>query len=51
VSNLCTDTLGREREQKVDKKLEITLSGVDPTKLCFLRFFFFGIKLGRLTIN
>jgi len=25
--------------------------GVDPTKLFFLNFFFFGIKLGHFTIN
>jgi len=25
--------------------------GVDPIKLFFLRFFFFGIKLGHSTIN
>ncbi len=25
--------------------------GVDPTKLFFLRIFFFGIKLGHFTIN
>ncbi len=25
--------------------------GVDPTKLFFLRFFFFGIKLGHFDIN
>ncbi len=25
--------------------------GVDPTKLFFLRFFFFGVKLGYFTIN
>jgi len=25
--------------------------GVDPTKLFFLRFFFFGIKLGHFTIH
>jgi len=25
--------------------------GVDPTKLFFLRFFFFGIKLGHFTIQ
>jgi len=26
-------------------------AGVDPTKLFFLRIFFFGIKLGHFTIN
>jgi len=26
-------------------------SGVDPTKLFFLRFFLFGIKLGHFSIN
>jgi len=25
--------------------------GVDPTKLFFLHFFFFGVKLGHFTIN
>jgi len=25
--------------------------GVDPTKLLFLCFFFFGVKLGHFTIN
>jgi hypothetical protein len=25
--------------------------GVDPTKLFFLRIFFFGVKLGHFTIN
>jgi len=27
------------------------ITGVDPTKLFFLRFFFFGVKLGHFTIN
>ncbi len=26
-------------------------AGVDPTKLFFLRIFFFGIKLGHFTLN
>ncbi len=25
--------------------------GVEPTKLFFLRFFFFGVKLGHFSIN
>jgi len=31
--------------------LFVVKPGVDPTKLFFLRFFFFGVKLGHFTIN
>jgi len=34
-----------------DKEEKITPPGVDPTKLFFLRFFFFGVKLGHFDIN
>jgi len=32
-------------------QLRMKKPGVDPTKLFFLRFFFFGIKLGHFTLN
>jgi len=35
----------------LEMHLAVKRSGVDPTKLFFLRIFFFGIKLGHFTIN
>ncbi len=32
-------------------QLRMKKPGVDPTKLFFLRFFFFGIKLGHFSIK
>jgi len=34
-----------------EKSLDVTNPGVDPTKLFFLLFIFFVIKLGHFTIN
>ncbi len=37
-----------------DERIELvskTTSGVDPTKLFFSTFFFFGVKLGHFTTN
>jgi len=33
------------------RKEKKNITGVDPTKLFFLHFFFFGIKLGHFSIN
>jgi len=38
-------------EDTFKKKVRKVRPGVDPTELFFLRFFFFGVKLGHFTIN
>jgi len=40
-----------KRIGNLDEIMFRTSAGVDPTKLFFLRFFSFGVKLGHFTIN
>ncbi len=38
-------------QAKVELNKGVRSTGLDPTKLFFLHFFFFGVKLGHFTIN